>query len=359
MAVSTYLSASTRRARRRSPASILSGVALSALLLTACGSDDDSADGSAPGTNGTEDAAEPADINDAAGESPSALENCGLSVAVQDPPERAVTMNQAATEVMLALGLQDRMAGTAYMDDEILPELAAAYGEIPVLADSYPSAERLLDAEPDIVYASYPSTFQPENGGERSELAQLGVTSYLSPSACPDRPGDEPLSIETVWQEIHDVGALFGAGQAAQELVEAQRADLEAALGAVGDVSDITVMWWDNGFDAPSVGVCCGAPGMIMDAAGVENAFPDESGSWAEVSWEQVVEREPDVIVLVDADWSTADDKRAAIESTPAVEALPAVQEERFVVIPFSATTPGIRNVSAVLDLVDGLEAIR
>lgn len=354
MAVAMHVSPQPRISPGPSPARLLATIAVGGLLLTACGSDDgareDGAASAAP-------AAQPAE--ETAGEHPAALENCGVSVAVDDPPARAVTMNQAATEVMLALGLQDSMAGTSFMDDEILPEFAAAYDDVPVLADSYPSAETLLDTEPDIVYASYPSAFQPENGGERQDLAGLGVATYLSPSACPDRSGDEPLDIETVWQEIHDVGTLFAADQAAQELVEAQRAELDAALDAAGDLSDTTVMWWDNSFDAPSVGVCCGAPGMIMDTAGVENAFSDESGSWAEVSWEQVVEREPDVIVLVDADWSTAQDKRDAIESTPAVASLPAVQEGRFVVIPFSATTPGVRNVDAVVDLVEGLEAIR
>jgi iron complex transport system substrate-binding protein len=39
-------------------------------------------------------------------------------------------MNQAATEIMLALGLHDRMVGTAFLDDSILPEFAEAYKTI-------------------------------------------------------------------------------------------------------------------------------------------------------------------------------------------------------------------------------------
>ena len=48
-------------------------------------------------------------------------------------------MNQPATEIMLALGLQDRMIGTAYLDDAILPAYADAYATVPVLAKEYPS----------------------------------------------------------------------------------------------------------------------------------------------------------------------------------------------------------------------------
>jgi iron complex transport system substrate-binding protein len=42
-------------------------------------------------------------------------------------------MNQGATEMLLALNLSSRMVGTAYLDDEIWPEVAAKYSEIPVL----------------------------------------------------------------------------------------------------------------------------------------------------------------------------------------------------------------------------------
>ena len=50
------------------------------------------------------------------------LENCGLVQTIEDVPQRAVTMNQGATEVMLALGLEGSMVGHAWLDDEIWPE---------------------------------------------------------------------------------------------------------------------------------------------------------------------------------------------------------------------------------------------
>ena len=45
------------------------------------------------------------------------ISNCGVQSWVQEPPKRVVTMNQGTTEVMLALGLEDSMVGTAYLDD--------------------------------------------------------------------------------------------------------------------------------------------------------------------------------------------------------------------------------------------------
>src|SRR5689334_24868680 len=75
---------------------------------------------------------------------PVSVDNCGLSATYADAPKRAFTMNQAATEIMLALGLQDRMVGTAFLDDAVLPEFAAAYNGIGVRAAAYPTREMLL-----------------------------------------------------------------------------------------------------------------------------------------------------------------------------------------------------------------------
>ncbi len=52
-----------------------------------------------------------------------------MTLTYERAPEHAVTMNQAPTEVLLALGLQDKMAGTAYIDDAILPEFEESYNQ--------------------------------------------------------------------------------------------------------------------------------------------------------------------------------------------------------------------------------------
>lgn len=67
------------------------------------------------------------------------INNMGRTVKFTEPPKRAITLNQHATEIMLALGLQDSMVGTAYLDDQILPKFKDAYEKIPVLSKQYPS----------------------------------------------------------------------------------------------------------------------------------------------------------------------------------------------------------------------------
>ena len=71
--------------------------------------------------------------------------------------------------------------------------------------------------------------------------------------------------------------------------------------------------------------------------------------------WEAIVAADPDVIVLVDAPWNTAESKIAKLEANAATAALPAVQAQRYVVVDFPSTEAGVRNVGAVASLVDQL----
>eukprot|EP00964_Phaeocystis_antarctica_P002878 scaffold1531_cov59-Phaeocystis_antarctica.AAC.3 len=60
--------------------------------------------------------------------------NCGVRNTLTKTPERVVTINQGATEFMLAMGLEDKMVGTSYIDDVIWPRYKEAYDKIPILS---------------------------------------------------------------------------------------------------------------------------------------------------------------------------------------------------------------------------------
>lgn len=288
---------------------------------------------------------------------PVAIENCGLTITVDAPPQRAVIMNQSATEIMLALGLQDKMVGTAYIDDEILPEYADAYNTIPVLSKQYPSQEVLFDIEPDFIYGSFASAFGDSATGPREELMNLDIAAYLSPFSCEDtslRPTIATMNI--VYREILDIGRIFGVSDRAEALVDEMKADLEAVKTTVSQVdTPMSVFWFDSGDDQPFVGAGSGVPNLLIELAGGKNIFSDVEGSWATVSWEEVIARDADAIVVIEADWSTAQEKIDLLTNTPTYAGMKAVQAEHFIIIPFSNTTAGVRNATTVRMVAKGL----
>ena len=311
------------------------------LLLAACSGGTSDATPSAP-------AASQSLPSDAA-YTPFTADDCGFAVSVDSPPQRIVTIKSSATEMVLALGAGDRIVGTGFPDGPVPAAWADAANGLTELSDKVPSAEVVLAAEPDLVYAGWESNLTAEGAGDRATLRDLGVTTFVSPTACKE-PGYQPeqMTFDEVFAEISQMGDLLGVPEAADELVTSQQAELDAITA---DTRGLTALWFSSGGDVPYVGAGIGAPQMIMDTVGVTNIAAEVADTWTAFSWEQVAQDDPDVIVLVDASWNSAEDKMVLLASNPATANLTAVLNERYLVVPFAATEVGVRNVSAATDL--------
>ncbi len=280
---------------------------------------------------------------------PVTVDNCGFQVTVDAPPQRIVAIKSSAIEMLLALGVGDRIVGTGFPDGPLPADLATTAPDLPELSDRVPSAEVVLQTEPDLVYAGWESNLTAEGAGDRATLADLGVATYVSPAACKEPAYQpDPLTFDHVFAQVTELGALLGVPDAAAALVDSQRADL---AGLTPDDRGLTALWYSSGDDIPYVGAGIGAPQMIMDAVGLTNIAADVPDTWTSFSWEQVAQDDPDVIVLVDAAWNTAEAKKQKLAANPATARLTAVQQQRYLVVPFPGTEAGVRNVPVALDL--------
>lgn len=287
---------------------------------------------------------------------PITIDNCGTDVTFGAAPERVLAIKSSSIEMMLALGLEDRMIGTAFPDGEYAEGWAARGDDIPLISNKVPGQEATLDLEPDLVYAGWESNVTADGAGDRDTLASLGVNTFVSPSACQEAQYQpDPLTFDDVFAEIEQVGAIFDARDAAADLV----ADLQNRLDAVTpDDRELTALWFSSGSDTPFVGAGIGAPQMMMDAAGLTNIAEDVDETWSSLSWEVVVDANPDVIVLVDSAWGSTQKKIGVLEANPATANLPAVKNSRYLVVPFPAGEAGVRNVEAVESLIAQLEEL-
>ena len=287
---------------------------------------------------------------------PVSLDNCGTKVTIDAPPQKVVTIKSTSTEMLLALGLQDVMIGTAFSDGPVPDADAAADKTIPVISDKVPGQEALLALGPDFVYGGWESNFSADGAGDRAALAGLGIGTYVSPAACKE-PGymPDPLTFDGVYDEIREVASIFGVPDRAEALIAKDKATL-AAVSKPKD--ETTALWYSSGTDTPYVGAGIGAPQMMMDAAGLTNIFADVHDTWTSAGWESIVAADPDVIVLVDASWNTAAKKIELLETNPATAQLTAVKEHRYLTIPFAASEAGVRNAEAVASLDDQLAAL-
>ena len=281
------------------------------------------------------------------------IDNCGTEITVDAPPQRILTIKSTTLELLLALGVQDRIIGSAYSDGPVPERYADAAADIPVISDKLPSQEAALAAEPDFIFGGWESNFSIDGVGERDALQKLGITTYVAPSACKSAEYmPDPLTFDTVFDEFVEAGEIFGAEDAAQQLVADQREQLDALTP---DPREFSAVWYSSGRDEPYVGAGIGAPAMLMEAAGLRNAFADEHDTWISASWEKVAELNPDVLVLIGSPGNTVDDKIALLTSNPVTSTMDAVVNRRFVTLDFAAAEAGVRNVDSVASLIEQL----
>ena len=275
------------------------------------------------------------------------------SYTYSEPPSRAITLNQHVTEIMLALELQDHMVGTAYIDDEVLPQYQAAYESVPVLAEEYPSKEVILAQNPDFIYGGFRSAFENDAAGSQEDLNKLGIGTYLTTSICNT---GSPDTLEDVYTDIRTIGAIFGVSDRAQALLESLQQEVEEAVSKIDASGEpLRVFMFDSGDEAPFTATCCSMFTNMIETVGGKNIFDDVGGRWKSVSWEEVIDRDPELIALTEAGWSTSQEKIDLLLNDPALADITAVKEKRFVVLKFSSLVPGIRNATAISDLAEAL----
>jgi iron complex transport system substrate-binding protein len=131
---------------------------------------------------------------------PVTITNCGREVTVPSPPERIVGLSPAQTELLVRLGLGDRIAGQAQTEMHALPpSIAEDVASVPVLStDQPPSREALLDVEPDSVLSPTEYEFTAERGYATVEqLTRAGVEADMIDRAGGENvfsPDEEPFA---------------------------------------------------------------------------------------------------------------------------------------------------------------------
>ncbi|MCX2968382.1 MULTISPECIES: ABC transporter substrate-binding protein [Streptomyces] len=329
------------RRRRRGTAPAVAAVAL-VTLLAGCGAADGDAGDRAAGP--------------AAAGFPLTVDNCDVTTTYTEPPSRAVTIHQHPAELMLALGLQDRMVGTAFPDPPTLPEHREAYAALPRLAEKEPSFETVLEAGPDFVYGGYGSAFAENEGRSREAFADAGIDTHLNREYC----GAGRVSMADAYAEIRTIGDIFGVPERAEDLVTDLERRVDRTTEAVAGARQVPVFVYDSGDKAAYTAGGRSMGTEIIELAGGRNVFADLDEVFGDASWEQVVARRPEVIVLHDYPGAgSVAEKREFLLSQPALADVPAIRNERFAVLPLTATLVGVRPPHAVAELARALHPER
>ena len=284
------------------------------------------------------------------------VQSCNRNVTFETPPERAISNDVNLTEMMLVLGLADRMVGYTGISGwkTLDAEMRSGVKELPELSAKYPTKEVLVGADADFFFAGW--NYGMKVGGEVTPetLSPFGIKVYELTESCSHIMDKDKAGLKDMYADILNLGTIFGVEGRAETLVAGYKSELNDFNTKLENIEEgPRVFVYDSGNDAPFTAGRYAMPTALIEAAGGQNIMDDFNKSWGTVTWEEVVERDPQVVVIINYGDVTAEQKRDFMMSNPAFKNISAVENDRFVTLEYVEATPGPRNIKAVKKLAD------
>ncbi|AZA09438.1 ABC transporter substrate-binding protein [Corynebacterium pseudopelargi] len=290
------------------------------------------------------------------------IENCGQER--QFPLAEHMLVNDGnLIASTLSVGAADQIKAVSSIQRDT-PILSAKYGEQTVaglddIAKEYPSLEQIIAEAPDVYVAGWGYGLDEGKGITPESLQEHDIATYILSEAC--RQGDSSARgtmdpWEAVEQDLHNLGALTGHEDKAEEVIKDQQQRLEALRAAPKAEQTPVAFLYDSGTDALFTSGKYGAPQAILATADASNATEDIEDTWVSVGWERLAQAAPDVFVFVEYPGQELDQKIEQLKKNPATKNLPAVKEERFINLPYAMWTSGPLNIDAAEHVRKALE---
>lgn len=261
------------------------------------------------------------------------LERSGLGENVEytfkEKPSHVVASGDQMADFFFDLEVEDCMAGYTKGSAWSLVSQYPARDQVPQLLApgkglSHMSKEELLATGCDFLIG-WDSVFSDKNF-DPGFCRENGIAMYF-PYVCSDS-----ATFEDLYKDYETLGQIFGAEELAAEKIQAmkdQLQDVREALGQEAYEDPVKVFVYDSGEDAPFT-ACQGMPGDILKLAGGISIFDDIEAGWATPSWEEVVERDPEVILILDYEGDgEVEEKIQFLKTNDATKDLTAVKEGR------------------------------
>ncbi|MDF2488297.1 MAG: transporter substrate-binding protein [Pseudomonas sp.] len=292
---------------------------------------------------------------------PLTVDNCGMPQTFAHAPERAVTIGQAGTEMLYALGLGDKLVGTSLWFNNVLPEYQALNAKVERLADNDPSFESVIAKRPQLLAVQFEWMVGAQGVvGTREQFDELKIPTYLLPSDCEgkdnlvgaDGTRLQPFKVDSIYKSVSQLAEIFDVQDRGTALNTdlTSRLDKAKARLAGKDLSDTSALFWFSSADLdidPYVAGRQGVADYMLQTLGVRNVV-ESTEEWPTVGWETLAKANPTwlIIARMDRRRFPADDFEKKLEflrSDPVTRNMEAVRHNRIVVLDADAMQAGIR----------------
>jgi len=293
---------------------------------------------------------------------PITIESCDRQVTFEQAPKAAISNDVNLTEMMLALELQNSMVGFTGVSGwkTLDPVLRENVKELPELSPKYPTKEVLLGADADFYFAGWNYGMKVGGGVTPQTLDVLGIKTYELTESCIHIMEKEKASINDLYNDLLNLGHIFNVQAKAEKIVNGYKKELMDFQENLTPLNKpVRVFVYDSGEEKPFTSGKFGMPTALIEAAGGTNIMEDVHKSWVQVGWEPVIDRHPEVIIIVNYGQVTAEQKMDFMRNNPAFNDIPAVKNNQFVVLEYVEATPGPRNIGAIKRLANAFRNVQ
>ncbi len=266
-------------------------------------------------------------------------------------PERVIAAYQDNIEILLALGLEDKIVCAFGMDGEIREDLKDSFDKINYL-ESRPSKEDVLALEPDFI-TGWSSLFAEDRLGEVDFWHERGTGTYMSlNSGCRWPPEEYPQTIQEECEDILTMGKIFNVQDRAEELVDEIQTELDRVAEYIEGKEAPSIAILENESDSYRVYGENRLAGDVAKHAGAQLAVGKAGEESGNISAEDLISLNPDAIFMVWYEgFKTPEEAVADITENPAFASLDAVKNEKV----FAVNLSGI--YCSGMRTLDGVEA--
>jgi iron complex transport system substrate-binding protein len=249
------------------------------------------------------------------------LDDKGHVTSLSAYPNRIVSLAPSTTEILFALGLDDKVVAVTNYDN--YPYNFSAWFEAGNMTSvgefSNPNMEVIASVNPDLILATA--------GVQGETIDSLRSLNYKVLVL-------DPSSVEGVFQDIKLVGNATGYTAQATSLVNSLRSRIDAVVAKVAGAESKPKVYYEVWYDPTSLW-SAGSKAMQNDLivkAGGTNIFADQQLDFFQSSAEAVISRNPDVILVPSSGmgmgppfWGSIND----IKARPGWNSISAVQNDR------------------------------
>lgn len=271
------------------------------------------------------------------------ISNCDIKLSFEKKPIRIICIGQHTTELLIAMGLENKIIGWAFPDSYPTPK-------VDIISEQYPAREVFLLNHPDFVYSGYKGAFTQEQLGTREYLKSIGINSYIPVGRCVEK--DRPAVIEDLYADILNIGKIFDLNKKSKQFVDSLKNEFKDLKSNLSGNKDITnVMVFGGGYSSGALLVDGGyaLSSDLIHRAGGMNIFSDIQKQNVEINVEEIIQRNPEVIVVKSS--LTDPNAKRSLEylfGNKSLRNITAIKDSSIVILPFTSMLPGVRNLEAI-----------